>query len=91
MIAKDFLQYIFPHFRQFKNIHDIISEMELRERAGVYDNPHYLTVLYFLVSNMKNAHERMTNVLHESGLNLSQKEFARELAIRLGLNVEKTC
>jgi hypothetical protein len=86
MITNDITEYIFPHFRQFESIKDVINAMELREKDGVYENPHYLTVLYHSIGNMEKAHERMARVFNELGLD-AQKEFARGLANRLGLHV----
>ncbi len=86
MITKDITEYIFPHFRKFETINDVIKVMELRERDGVYENPHYLTVLYCSIGNMGKAQERMARVFNELKLD-AKKEFARELANRLVLHV----
>lgn len=86
MITKDITEYIFPHFRQFESIKDVIKVMELREEDGFYENPHYLTVLYYSIGNMEKAQERMARVYSELKLD-AQKEFARGLANRLGLQI----
>jgi len=86
MIMKDITEYILPHLRQFESIIDVIKLMESREKDGIYENPHYLTVLYFSIGDMEKAQERMARVFNELKLD-SQKEFARGLASRLGLRV----
>ncbi|MBH5316492.1 DUF4304 domain-containing protein [Paenibacillus sp. GSMTC-2017] len=88
-ITKDICEHIVPHFHQFENIHDVIKIMELREKEGFYENPHYLTVLYYSIGNMEKAQQRMTSVFHETKLD-TQMEFTRELANRLGLQVTST-
>ncbi|MEK4327947.1 DUF4304 domain-containing protein [Paenibacillus sp. FSL R7-0297] len=87
MIMKDITEYILPHLRQFESINDVIKVMELREKDGIYENPHYLTVLYCSIGDMEKAQARMTRVFNELKLN-SQKEFATGLAYRLGLQVQ---
>ncbi|WP_422661468.1 DUF4304 domain-containing protein [Paenibacillus sp. EC2-1] len=86
VIMKDITDYILPHLRQFESINDVIKVMELREKDGIYENPHYLTVLYCSIGEMEKAQERMVRVFNELKLD-SQKEFAWGLANRLGLKV----
>ncbi|MFC5530331.1 DUF4304 domain-containing protein [Cohnella yongneupensis] len=86
MITKDVTEYLLPHFRQFESIKDVIKVMELREKDGIYENPHYLTVLYCSVGEMEKAQERMARVYSQLKLD-SQKEFARGLANRIGLRI----
>ncbi|GGG59370.1 DUF4304 domain-containing protein [Paenibacillus radicis (ex Gao et al. 2016)] len=86
MIMKDITEYILPHLRQFESINDVIRVMELREKDGVYDNPHHLTVLYCSIGDLEKARARMARVYNELKLD-SQKEFAIGLANRLGLRV----
>ncbi|MFF2089863.1 DUF4304 domain-containing protein [Paenibacillus sp. NPDC058174] len=86
MINKDITDYILPHFRQFKSINDVIRIMELREKDGIYENSHHLTVLYCSIGDLEKAQARMTRVFDELKLD-SQKEFTTGLAGRLGLRV----
>ncbi|MGO4501047.1 DUF4304 domain-containing protein [Paenibacillus sp. 2RAB27] len=86
MIIKDIAEYILPHLRQFESIYDVIRVMELREKDGIYQSPHHLTVIYCSIGEMEKAQERMSRVFNELKLD-SQKGFARGLADRLGLHV----
>ncbi|ETT57071.1 hypothetical protein C173_32221 [Paenibacillus sp. FSL R7-277] len=85
-ITKDISEYILPHLQQFEKVKDVIRVMELREKAGTYENPHHLTALYRLTGDMEQAQARMTRVYNELQLE-SQKEFSAGLALRLGLEV----
>jgi hypothetical protein len=83
-IIEDITKCIFPHFRQFQSIEDVIKEMELREKQGIYENPHYLTILYHSIGKKEQAQERMIKVFQDLKLEV-QKEYTKELAKRLGL------
>lgn len=85
-ITKDISEYILPHLRQFEEVEDVIRVLELREKAGIYENPHHLTALYRLTGDMEQAQARMTKMYNELKLD-SQKEFTAGLALRLGLRV----
>lgn len=85
-ITKDISEYILPHLQQFEKVEDVIRVMELREKAGIYENPHHLTALYRLTGDIEQAQERMTKLYNELKLD-SQKEFTAGLALRLGLEV----
>ncbi|WP_340024167.1 DUF4304 domain-containing protein [Paenibacillus sp. FSL K6-1096] len=85
-ITKDISDFIFPHLRQFQEVKNVIRVMELREKAGIYENPHHLTALYCLTGDMEQAQARMTKVYNELKLE-SQKEFTAGLALWLGLEV----
>ncbi|MEK3878324.1 DUF4304 domain-containing protein [Paenibacillus sp. FSL M7-0420] len=71
-ITKDISDYIFALLRQFEEIQDVIRVMVLREKAGIYENPHHLTALYRLTGDMEQAQARMTRVYNELKLE-SQK------------------
>jgi pyridoxine 5'-phosphate synthase PdxJ len=80
-ITKDVTEYIIPHLWQVEEVEDINGGMELREKAGIYGNPHHLTVLYCFIGDMEQAQARMTKVYNELKLN-SQKEFFAGLVLR---------
>lgn len=71
-ITKDISEYILPHLQQFEKVEDVIRVLELREKAGIYENPHHLPVLYYLIGEMEQAQARMTKVFNELELD-SQK------------------
>lgn len=85
-ITNDISEFILPHLQQFEKVEDVIRVMELREKAGIYENPHHLTALYRLTGDMEQAQARMAKVYNELKLD-SQKEFTAGLALRLGLQV----
>lgn len=85
-ITNDITEYILPYLRQFESITDVIQVMESRERNGVFESPHHLTILYCSIGDMEKAQERMTRVYNKSKLD-SQRKFAEALANRLGLRV----
>ncbi|WP_342546665.1 DUF4304 domain-containing protein [Paenibacillus sp. FSL P2-0089] len=85
-ITNDISEFILPHLQQFEEVEDVIRVMEQREKAGIYENPHHLTVLYRLTGDMEQAQARMTKVYNELKLE-SQKEFTAGLALWLGLEV----
>lgn len=71
-ITNDISEFILPHLQQFEEVEDVIRVMEQREKAGIYENPHHLTVLYRLTGDMEQAQARMTKVYNELKLE-SQK------------------
>ncbi|WP_405114237.1 hypothetical protein MHH28_09450 [Paenibacillus sp. FSL K6-1217] len=73
-ITKDISEHILPHLRQFEEVEDVIRVMELREKAGIYENPHHLTALYRLTGDMEQAQACMTKVYNELKLD-SQKNL----------------
>lgn len=75
-IMEDISEYILPHLRQFEEVEDVIRVMKLREKAGIYENPHHLTALYRLTGDMEQAQACMTKVHNELKLD-SQKNSAR--------------
>lgn len=75
VIIKDITEYVLPHHRQFESINDVIKVMELREKDGIYENSHYLTVLYYSIGELETAQKRMERVFNELKLD-SQKVFA---------------
>lgn len=76
-ITIDIAKYMFPYLRQFQEIKDAIRIMELREKAGIYENPHHLTALYCLTGDMEQAQARMTRVYNELQLE-SQKNSPQD-------------
>jgi hypothetical protein len=86
-IMGDIKGVIFRHFEQFQTIEDVIKELGRREGQGWYENPHYLTILYQTSGYKDKAQNRMDKVYLECDSD-SQKEFTKELAKRLGLNIK---
>ncbi len=86
-LQNDIENVILPHFAQFQTIEDVIKEMERREEQGEYECPHFLTILYQAHGDQDAAQKRMKKIYSECKLD-SQKEFTRELAQRLRLDVE---
>ncbi|GGI11590.1 MULTISPECIES: DUF4304 domain-containing protein [Gottfriedia] len=85
-VEKDIQNVILPYFEQFKTIEDVIRGLENKEELGLYENPHYLTILYEIYGEHDRAQRRINEVYAKTKDHL-QKEFIIELANRLGLNV----
>jgi hypothetical protein len=84
-IQSDIENVLFPHFEQFQTIENVIKEMEKLEEQGRFECPHFLTILYQSYGYNKEAQCRISKMYSE--LIEPQKEFTKELAERLGLNV----
>lgn len=84
-VQRDIEHVIFPHFEQFQTIEDLINEMKSREEQGWFENPHFLTILYQAYGYNSEAQSRINKMYSEQIE--PQKEFTKELAKRLGLDV----
>lgn len=84
-IQSDIENVIFPHFEQFRTIEDVIKEMKRLEEQGRHECPHFLTILYHAYGFKEEAQNRINKMYSE--LIEPQKEFTKELAERLGLDV----
>ncbi|MEW9674403.1 hypothetical protein [Ammoniphilus sp. 3BR4] len=85
-IQSDIENVIFPYFEQFRTIEDVIKEMKRLEEQSSHDCPHFLTILYHAYGYEDAAEERMNKLYAE--LTGSQKEFTKELAERLRINLK---
>lgn len=85
-IEQDIEEVVIPHFQQFQTIKDVIQGLENREEQGFYECPHFLTILYNAYGYKETANKRMKKVYSECELK-EQKEFTKELAESLGLEV----
>jgi len=85
-VENDLLNVILPYFDQFKTMEDVIKELEKKEIQGLYENTHYLTILYETYGEHDKAQRRIIEEYAKTKDD-SQKEFIIELAERLGLNV----
>jgi hypothetical protein len=89
LIISDIEDIIFPYFDQMQTIDDVIQEMERNEKQRSYESPHILTILYQTFGYYDKAKKRMYNVYLNSDLE-SQKEYTKELAERLGIEMKPT-
>lgn len=83
-IKKDIEDVILPHFQQFQSIKDIIQRLEKSEEVGYFEPAYVLAILYKENGDIEAAQKRMKNVYIECETE-DQREYAKELAERLGL------
>lgn len=86
-LHNDIVNAVFPHLNQFQSIDDVIKELEIWDGSDNYENPHHLTIIYNSFGFTDKAQNRI-NEIYSALTVTSQKEFTKELGLRLGLNIE---
>jgi len=87
-VKSDIENLIFPYFKKFQTIEDVMQEMKREEEEYFYGSDFDLTILYQVYGNNKEAQERMMKAYNHYDY-IQNWEYIRDLADELNLSIDK--
>ncbi len=87
-VRSDIENFIFPYFKKFQTIEDVMQEMKREEAEDFYGSDFDLTILYQVYGFNKEAQERMMKAYNHYDY-IQDREYIRDLADELNLSIDK--